>query len=685
MDFGRTVQRRVYRAMAALLLVCATLPAAAGVRSSAPESGSQGSMSAKEASLRVGSMLLHRCETPAPWCGTLDRPLDPDGRVAERIEVYFEFYPHTGAGPARGTLVATEGGPGYPATESREEYLAFLAPLRATRDIVLMDNRGTGRSAPINCVPLQTDPAITEENVAACGRQLGERAALYSDALAADDLAALLDALALGPIDLYGDSAGTFFEQVFAARQGGHLRSLILDGAYPLGTASYAWYPNYAPAMRDKFNLACQRSAACNALPGSSLDRISRVLAALRSEPFAAQGPDGDGRPVHFTANATQLATVMFGSAPAYASIRELDAAARAFSDGDKLPLLRLMAETQVSVDSRDPTRSPAQFSSGLAAVVMCHDAPQIYDMNMPPEARAARRDQLIAGRERSDPHLYAPFTFAEYRGMPLDYAFLDECARWPAATRNPAGLAEQLAPANAADVPALVISGDLDNMTPVADGALAAARFRRGRQIIVPNGLHVNALPHARSECPAKIARQFIATLQVPDPGCLQQIPEVRLLPGFARRLQGVAAATAMADNAANELQLRAAGAALLAVADIIDRLGSNASGRGVGLRGGDFSVQRPEPLAASDHDTGDAAYRISLRNIRWTEDLAVSGQIDWPGRSGAASADLHLSGAEAVSGALQLHWSEGVAQALAIIQGQLGGNRVAAQAAAP
>ena len=53
--------------------------------------------------------------------------------------------------------------------------------------------------------------------------------------------------------------------------------------------------------------------------------------------------------------------------------------------------------------------------------------------------------------------------------------------------------------------VPVLVVSGELDNMTPVADGAAAAARFPRAHHVVITNGFHVNALPHSRSECGAK------------------------------------------------------------------------------------------------------------------------------------------------------------------------------------
>lgn len=70
--------------------------------------------------LRAGRMTLERCQTAAPWCGRLERALDPTGTVPGSVPVYFEYWPHTGSGAAAGTLVATEGGPGYPATGTRD-------------------------------------------------------------------------------------------------------------------------------------------------------------------------------------------------------------------------------------------------------------------------------------------------------------------------------------------------------------------------------------------------------------------------------------------------------------------------------------------------------------------------------------------------------------------------------------
>jgi pimeloyl-ACP methyl ester carboxylesterase len=625
------------------------------------------------ATLTVGQLTLRHCETAAPWCGRIVRPLDPSGAVPGTVSLYFEYYPHSAAGPAAGTLVASEGGPGFPATESRDQYLTLFQPLRPNHDVLIMDNRGTGRSGAVNCRALQTAPALTQANIGACGRALGSAAPLYSTTLASDDLAAVLDALAIERMNLYGESYGTYFAQVFALRHPDRLRSLVLDGAYPLDGPDYAWYPHYAPAMRDKFNRACERAPACRAIAGNSLEHIAPALQLLRSRPFSAHVRYGDGRFMSFTANATLLAIVMFGSSPDYATVREVDAAARAFSDGDQLPLLRLMAETLASVDSRDPTRSPLKFSSGLAAAVSCQDPPQIFDMTLAPVQRVIARDLEVARRKLEAPATYAPFTIDEYRGMPLDYAFIDECVQWPAAA--PGAPALPLVSAGAyPDVPVLVLSGEFDNMTSAADGTAAAARFPRARHVILANSLHVNALPHARSECGALLVRRFMERLETGDEGCAAAVPAVRLVARFARQLRELTPVRALGGNEAGEDQLRAASAALLASADVIARAETNGPGAGVGLRGGTFTVRQ-----------APAGYRVILRDVRWTEDTVVSGRIEWPGRSGLVHADLQLLAPPGVRGNLQLQWPEGVSGARATVRGKLGSNAVVAEAPAP
>jgi pimeloyl-ACP methyl ester carboxylesterase len=650
------------RVLLAALLAITVLPASADHRKAAPAD-----------SFSLGSLTLHRCDTAAPWCGTLTRTLDPSGAVAGTVAVYFEFWPHRGGGAAAGTLVATEGGPGFPATESREEYLALFEPLRERYDVLIMDNRGTGRSGALDCHVLQEASKLTEANIGACGRALGVRVPFYSTALAADDLASLLEALGIERVGLYGDSYGTYFSQVFALRHPGRLRALVLDGAYPLEGPDYPWYPHYAPAMREKFERACERSADCSALPGSSLEHIAPALQSLREKPLPARVRLGDGRLLGFTADATQLAILMFGSAPAYASVRETDAAARAYVAGDRLPLLRLMAETQAGVDSRDPTHSVRAYSAALAAAVSCGDPPQIYDVTLPLPERAAARDAAIARRRSEAPDTYAPFTIDEYRRMPLDYAFIDQCVQWPA--RTAAWPSATLVPdAPYPEVPVLVVSGDLDNMTPMADGAAAAARFPAAHHVVIANGFHVNALTHSRSQCGALLVRRFLDTLSTEDDSCAAEVAPVRLVPRFARESAELPAAQALPGNQADEAMLQVVTAVLQACGDAIARARDNGAGPGVGLRAGTVSV------AAMG-----AGYQLRLDRVRWTSDVEVSGEITWPGRTGDVHAVLDVVVPKALRGKLELQWPEGVAQSRASVRGSLGSQLVAAAAPAP
>jgi len=608
-------------------------------------------------------MVLHRCEGGA-WCGVLPRALDPDGVVGGTVPIYFEYYPHTGVSVRAGTLVAAEGGPGYSTTDAREDYLALFGPLREGYDVLLMDNRGTGHSDAIDCEELQRAPQLTERNVGECGDSLGRSAPLYGTALAADDLAAVLDILAVDRIGLYGESYGTYFSQVFALRHPDRLRSLVLYGAYPLSGPDYAWYPNYAPATRRKFNVACERDPACGALPGSSMDHVAPVLAQLRAHPFAAHVRHGPERVTSFTAGASALAILMFAGSPAYASVRELDAAARAFAGGDRVPLLRLMAETLDSVDSRDPTGSTLEFSAGLAAAVFCHDPPQIFDMHLPPAERVLERNRLIAERKRSAPDTYAPFTIDEYRGMPLDYAFIDECVRWPAVppATQPLTFDGERYPG----VPVLVISGEFDNITNMADGEAAAGRFPHARHIVMANSFHVNALPRARSECAATLVRRFLSDLEAGDARCAAAIAPVPLVPRFARHVQELEPAVALAGHEAGIDGLRVVRAALLTCEDVITRALENGEGPEVGLRGGTFTVAERG---------GD--WRITLRDVRWTEDLVVSGRLDLSARGGGHG-DLEVRSPQG-QGRLELTGLERGASVSA--RGTLGGKLIAAE----
>ncbi|MGC1523543.1 MAG: hypothetical protein WA803_18510, partial [Steroidobacteraceae bacterium] len=113
----------------------------------------------------------------------------------------------------------------------------------------------------------------------------------------------------------------------------------------------------------------------------------------------------------------------------------------------------------------------------------------------------------------------------------------------------------------------------------------------------------------------------------------------------------------------------------AVMTAGDVLARLGGNSNGRGVGLRGGTFRVE-----------SDASAVHITLNQVRWTEDLVVSGNIDKAAaRTGMVRARLQLDPGDARGGELRVEWREGVANSAAAIRGTLGGAAVLARTPAP
>ena len=115
------------------------------------------------------------------------------------------------AKPPVGTIVAVEGGPGYASTnfDSAKSYRAVFGPLLRRRDLVLIDQRGTGHSQAVDCPQLQRGMVPELIAVGSCANQLGTRYQGFTSAESAADIEAVRTALGLGPITLYGDSYGT--------------------------------------------------------------------------------------------------------------------------------------------------------------------------------------------------------------------------------------------------------------------------------------------------------------------------------------------------------------------------------------------------------------------------------------------------------------------------------------------
>ena len=115
-------------------------------------------------------------------------------------------------------------------------------------------------------------------------------------------------ALGLDKLDLWGDSYGTFLMPVYAARHPHHVRSIVLDGAFPI--TEDPWGRDEVRGARRVIGLVCRRTHRCSG--ARVLRQLGRLAARLRRHPvhFSAHSPIG---PVRLTLGERELANLGFG------------------------------------------------------------------------------------------------------------------------------------------------------------------------------------------------------------------------------------------------------------------------------------------------------------------------------------------------------------------------------------
>ncbi len=581
-------------------------------------------------------------------CGTVAVPLDRTRPGSGTLHIGYERYPRTDrTHPSMETIVAIEGGPGYPTTESRSYYLGLFRPMMDRHDLLLVDLRGTGTSGAIDCEPLQSLRVAQYSRwvraVGKCGRQLGRASDLYGTAKAADDLADVLDALGISRVDLYGDSYGTFFSQTFAIRHPDRLRSLVLDAAYPVEGAD-PWWRDLSRAAAKGYRQACERDPGCESVGGDPVHRLALLDRRVALHPITGVAPDADGRFRRVTVGPGFLISIYDSGGYGFDVYRELDAAVRAAlrPDPDYLPLLRLARE-EIYLGGGGPVK---YYSQGLADAVECTDYPQLYDMMAPPKVRYRQYGRAIRALEKTDPRAFAPFTVQQWITSPdEDY---DTCLRWPVPD-DP----QPLMPRDHAypDVPTLVLVGDLDSVTSAQGARQVAGRFPASTFVEVANMVHVSALADTK-ECAAGIVLRFVRTLSAGNTSCAAMYPEVREVDAFALR----------AGYVPGPIIRRASLVAANTVADVMARWDNMAGDRGVGLRGGTFVTR------------GDMHRSWRLHDVRWVQDVAVSGTVTLDAPTGAIHAVVTLTGSGVPHGPLDIRWNSWKQLAQAKVRGRVG-----------
>jgi pimeloyl-ACP methyl ester carboxylesterase len=597
-------------------------------------------------------------------CGHIEVALDPSDASLGEIAIGFELYPRTDtARPSLGTIVAMEGGPGYATTSSRAGYLDLYRPLRDRRDVLLMDARGTGLSRPIDCVPLQSYLGNRIARIGLCGQQLGAASDVYGTAFVADDLAHVLDALGIDKIDLYGDSWGTFFSQTFAIRHPDRVRTLVLDSSYPV-VQHDPWYRAANSEIVDAFRLACERSPACASLGGDPIARIETLDNVLRAHPLHATTTGSDGKAREITVDPPTIATIAADAGSDPPVYRELDGAARAYLDPvdpDPAPLLRLVSENEAPGGAGVPRQS----SEGEYDANVCNDYPQLWDVMAPIADRPAQYAASLAYLHATDPNAFFPFTISDWTHSAwTEYRW---CIQWPVPSHY---VFPVVRPVQYPNVPTLVLSGDLDSVTWPLGGRTVAREFPDSTFVSVANRTHVTAVSDF-GRCTSVIVVRFVAARRAGDTSCAAKYSEVRMTEQFPRVLADAAPAPQGHDVHSSVIDRKLATVVSNTVADVFPRWYNSYTGRGYGLRGGSFTY-------ANGVYSENPAVRFRMKELRWTDDVSVSGTMTWDRVTGLIDATIAVSGPGTESGSVQVTWNNSGSHATATVRGRIGGRPV-------
>ena len=431
-------------------------------------------------------------------CGTLTVWEDRDGRTGRAIDLYFVLLPPTDPDPEPDPIYFLVGGPGQGAASTARGW--SRSPRRARRAIVLMDQRGTGKSNVLNCLHDEAAPVeaflgqlFDPDHIAACRAELERHADLtrYTSPASLDDLDDLRAALGHESINLIGGSYGTRAALVYIRRHGQHVRSATLEAAMSLAQTMPEGMARDAEAAIRGVLRDCADSPPCaESYPDLEREYTAVVERSRRPMSVTIRDPR-DNREVE-----TVLQPAGFGEA-LRAMLYDPGATRR-------IPELLHAAATEEDFDgfasfgANRTYRIERAAATGLYLSVTCAE-------DIPFASEAAEYEQG-AGTFLADSRARSHF---------------EACRRWPRGS-----VPDDFHDHVASDVPVLVISGTHDPVTPPRYGADAARFLSRSIHVIVPHGHHDWGALENASDCVGGIEDSFLEDpLARADLSCLETI----------------------------------------------------------------------------------------------------------------------------------------------------------------
>lgn len=414
-------------------------------------------------------------------CGRLTVFENRAARRGRRIDIHFLVVRADRPG-ARQALFLFAGGPGQGSTMMAPVADGWARRVRAGQDVVMVDQRGTGGSHPLDCgFNSEANPAAAFGHVYDPGAVARCRAALEQDAdltqyttdLAIEDVEDVRARLGYEKVSLYGGSYGTRMAQAYLRRYPGRVSSVVLDGVVPFDKGGPLTYARTAQQALDRVFAACAATPACRRAHPRPADDMAAILTRLAAAPARATITRRTGPPATIRMSVGDFGYAVRGILyNARTGLQLPDLLGRAVATRDLNEFAQRYFDREVGFERT--------LAHGLHFSVFCSE-----DVPFPTE-----RDIV----EATSGTFLGRYLFDEYRHA---------CAQWPRGSIR----ADARTPV-AARVPTLLVSGWLDPSTPPEFAEWVARSLPESRLVVSPSTAHGSV-----SGCAAPAAAHLLAT----------------------------------------------------------------------------------------------------------------------------------------------------------------------------
>jgi pimeloyl-ACP methyl ester carboxylesterase len=432
-------------------------------------------------------------------CGTLKVFENRATRQGRQIDLNIVVLPSLRADAAPDPLFFLAGGPGQGAAKMAKTVREMFRQVLTDRDIVLVDQRGTGKSNPLNCEDdddsLQSFGRSDADDLAMLKKCLAGYDAdlrLYTTTIAMDDLDDVRAFLGYGQINIYGGSYGTRAGLVYLRQHGDRVRTAILDGVAPTNMRLPLFFPRDAQRALDLLIADCAATTACNSTYPNLQTRLPALMARLAKAPATvAVVHPRTGERGNITMTARSLANILASTLYVPIASSLIPALVERAEQNDFQGLLALA--------SIGDNGGPSNMSVGMQLSVICaEDAPRITPADVAKESAGS---------------LFGPYV------MRLQQ---DACTFWPRGE-----VADAFYEPVTSSVPTLVMSGEIDPVTPPVWGEEVATHLSASKHVVMPGTGHTAG----GTGCGLRLIRNFIAkgTTDGLDTSCMANVKRPR------------------------------------------------------------------------------------------------------------------------------------------------------------